>query len=148
MNKQTTYVDVLFSEVGLLIHSSVLAEHPATLSYKMSGSIATSPAASMVSPGARTPSLTIALQQLPSSPSIGAMQPPGSPRSEAQTSLPRFLHAPRFLHTSLLSFHSVQPLHYLTMPFLRCNWNKRRSLRSFRVNIGSTLQLCALTRRF
>jgi hypothetical protein len=49
----------------------------------MSGSITTSP---MASPGARPPITAVPLQQLPSSPSIGTMHPPGSPRSEAPSS--------------------------------------------------------------
>ena len=55
----------------------------------MSASIPTSPATPMVSPGLRLPALNVVLQQLPSSPSIGAMQPPGSPKSEA-TNAPLF----------------------------------------------------------
>ena len=63
----------------------------------MSGSITTSPGTSMVSPGVRPPSLTT-LQQLPSSPSIGALQPPGSPRSAfiLHLNLSFCISAPRF----------------------------------------------------
>ena len=66
----------------------------------MSGSITTSPATSMVSPGPRPPITAVPLQQLPSSPSIGTMHPPGSPRSDAPS--------PRMLFRTLC--HSLTPV--------------------------------------
>lgn len=89
----------------------------------MSGSIPTSPATPMVSPGLRLPALSVPLQQLPSSPSVGAMQPPGSPRSTSGLSGDRSDHSGLMSapHFSLSSAHSRDdfestPLHSFLTP--------------------------------